>query len=131
MSKQTKEPPLATAKLRHTRISPQKARLVLGLIRGKQIEPAMNILAFNRTKGAKLMHKLLQSAVANAQEKGGIDVDDLWVTGGYVDMGKVMKRFIPRAQGRATPIRKPSSHITIELGTQDSSSTGKGAGRGA
>lgn len=107
---------VASATLRHVRIPPQKVRLVLDLVKGKQLEPALNAVQFHPTKGGRLVYKLLRSAMANAQEKGGVDVDQLWVTGGHVDMGKTMRRFLPRAQGRATPIRKRSSHITIQLG---------------
>ncbi len=104
------------ATLSHARISPQKARLVVDLIRGKQIEPALQILQFSPKKAAVLCTKLLRSAISNAKEHGGIDLDDLWVLGGQVDMGRTMKRWMPRAQGRATPIRKRSSHITLTVG---------------
>lgn len=107
---------VAQATLKHVRVSPRKARLILGLIKGKQVEPAMQVLKFNPTKSAAAILKLLNSAVANATEKGGVDVDNLWVTEGWADMGRTLKRFRPRAQGRATPIRKRSSHITIQLG---------------
>jgi large subunit ribosomal protein L22 len=115
------ENPQVRAILRGARISPQKARLVLNLIKGRQIEPALQILQHSPKKGAKLMLHLLQSAVANARELNSrrgseIDVDNLWVTGGWIGMGTTLKRWMPRAHGRATPIRKRSSHITIVLG---------------
>jgi len=109
---------VATATLRHVRISPQKARLVLGLIRGKEVERALDILRFTPKKGARLVSKLLKSAVSNAREKGGVDVDALLVTGCWADTGRTMKRFMPRARGMATPILKRSSHITLVLGAR-------------
>ncbi len=108
--------PIATAKLSHVRISPRKARLVVNLIKGKQVDPALTILKFSSKKGAKLAYGLLMGAVANAREKQGVDVDKLWVTGGSVDQGRTIKRYMPRARGTATPIRKRSSHITLEVG---------------
>lgn len=107
---------VAKASLRHVRISPQKARLIINLIRGKQVEPALQILQYSPKKGAALASKLLKSAIANAREGSGADVDRLWVTGGYVDAGRIMKRYMPRAQGRANLIMKRSSHITILVG---------------
>jgi large subunit ribosomal protein L22 len=106
---------VASATLRHVRVSAQKARLVINMIKGKQLEPALQILKFSPKKTAGFAEKLLKSAMANAQENGA-DLDKLWITGGWVDMGRTLKRFMPRAQGRATPIRKRSSHITIQLG---------------
>jgi large subunit ribosomal protein L22 len=107
---------VATATLRHIRMSPRKARLVVDLIRGKQVEPALAILKFSPKKGAKLAHKLLQSAIANAREQARADVDRLWVTRSWVDEGRTLKRFMPAAHGRASPIRKRSSHMTIVVG---------------
>ncbi len=97
-------------------MSPRKARLVIDLIRGKQVEPALAILRFSPKKGAKAAYKLLQSAIANAREHARADVDRLWVTKGWVDEGKTLKRYMPAAHGRANPIRKRSSHMTIVLG---------------
>ena len=106
---------VASATLRNVRVSAQKARLVINMIKGKQLEPALQILRFSPKKTAGFAEKLLKSAMANAQEKGA-DLDKLWIVGGWVDMGRTLKRFMPRAQGRATPIRKRSSHITLQLG---------------
>lgn len=107
---------VARATLKEVRIAPRKCRLVLNMIKGKEIDPALSILKHSPKKAARLIEKLLQSAVANASVDKSIDVDDLLITGGSVDMGKTLKRIMPRAQGRATPIRKKSSHITIILG---------------
>jgi len=109
---------VASATLRHVRISPRKARLMIDLVKGKQVDPALRILDFSPKKASALGRKLLRSAIANAVEKGEVDADSLWITGGWVDMGRTMHRFMPRAQGRATPIRKRSSHITILLGSK-------------
>ncbi len=102
------------ARLRFVRMGPRKARLVADLIRGKGSEDALNILRFTKKSAAKTVGKLLKSAVANATQKK-IDVDRLYVKRVTVDQGPMMKRFMPRALGRATMIRKKTSHIQIVL----------------
>ncbi|MGA2150580.1 MAG: 50S ribosomal protein L22 [Geobacteraceae bacterium] len=105
----------ASAKLSSIRLSPRKTRLVVDMVRGKQIQDALNILRFSPQPSAKLISKLLGSAVANAEQKGVADVDRLFVKTIFVDGGAVMKRFLPRAMGRASKIRKPTSHISVVL----------------
>ena len=105
----------AQAKLRNVRLSPRKTRLVVDMIRGKGIQDALNILKFSPQKSAPVVSKLLRSAVANAEQKGVSDVDKLFVKTIMVDQGPVLRRFMPRAQGRASRIRKPTSHITVVL----------------
>ncbi|NQU13689.1 MAG: 50S ribosomal protein L22 [Desulfobacteraceae bacterium] len=100
---------------RFVRISPRKIRLVMDRIRGKKVEEALNILSFAPQKGARILKKLLDSAVANASENSGLDVDTLYVIRIYADEGPTLKRWRPRAQGRATRIRKRTSHLTIAL----------------
>ena len=117
MKKKSQEDKFVTsAILRHVRISPRKARLVVNMIKGKQLEPALQILRFSPKKASAFTSKLLSSLVANVKHRGGIDIDSLWVLGGKVDMGRTLKRFMPRAQGRATPLRKRSAHITLVIG---------------
>jgi large subunit ribosomal protein L22 len=89
--------------------------LVADLIRGKGSEEAVNILRFTQKAAAKIVSKLLKSAIANATQKKGIDIDRLYVKQITVDQGPMMKRFMPRALGRATTIRKKTSHIQIVL----------------
>ncbi len=103
------------AKLKYVRVGPRKARLVADLIRGKGSEEALNILSFTKKMPARVIMKLLKSAIANATQKKTVDVDRLYVKKITVDQGVTWKRFIPRAMGRATPIRKRTSHITIVL----------------
>ena len=105
----------ATAKLTSVRLSPRKTRLVVDMVRGKQIQIALNILRFSPQPSAKIVAKLLTSAVANAEQKGVSDVDRLFVKTIQVDGGAVLKRFVPRAMGRASRIRKPTSHISVVL----------------
>lgn len=107
---------VAKASLRDVRISPRKARLAVDMIKGRQVEFALRSLEFSPKKSAELTRKLLNSAIANAREQKRADVDSLWVTAGWVDMGKVSTQFMPRAQGRASPIKKRTSHITLILG---------------
>ncbi len=106
---------LSKARVRQVRVSPRKARLVADLIRGEQVEEALRILAVNVKKSSPIFKKAIESAVYSAKEEGA-DVDRLHVTRVTVDMGKTLKRFIPRAQGRASSIRKRSSQLTVELG---------------
>jgi large subunit ribosomal protein L22 len=96
-------------------MSPRKARLVADLIRGKKSDEALNILIFTRKAAARILIKLLKSAIANATQKKTIDVDRLYVKKITVDQGPTMKRFTPRALGRATTIRKRTSHIHMIL----------------
>jgi large subunit ribosomal protein L22 len=103
----------AVAKLKYVRLSPQKSRLVVDLVRGKGVQDALNILRFSPNKAASVVLKLVNSAIANAEQKGVADVDQLFVKEITVDGGPVLRRFLPRAQGRATRIRKPTSHIRV------------------
>ncbi|MFP8966413.1 50S ribosomal protein L22 [Pokkaliibacter sp. CJK22405] len=105
----------AVAKLTGARLSAQKARLVADLIRGKSIDEALNILAFSTKKGAHIVKKVLESAVANAEHNEGADVDELKVATIMVDEGPTMKRIMPRAKGRADRIMKRTCHITIKV----------------
>lgn len=105
----------SSAKLTFARISPRKTRLVVDMIRGRQIQAALNILKYSPQPSAKLISTLLKSAVANAEQKGVSDVDKLYVKTIYVNAGTVLKRFLPRAMGRASRIRKPTSHIQVVL----------------
>jgi large subunit ribosomal protein L22 len=105
----------SSAKLTSVRLSPRKTRLVADLVRGKVIQEALNTLRFLPQPSAKLVSKLLNSAVANAEQKGVSDVDALFVKSIYVDGGSVLKRYLPRAMGRASKIRKPTSHISVTL----------------
>lgn len=98
---------------RNARISPRKARLSADLIRGKKVEHALNILEFDNRRSSHFVRKVLQSAVANASEQGGIDPMDLSVSASYVDEGLVIKRFRASARGRAQPVMKRCSHITV------------------
>ena len=98
---------------RNVRISPRKARLVADLIRGKQVEEALLILRFTPKKASSIFAKTLRSAIANATDTQNVDPDELYVKSVYVDGGATLKRFTPRAHGRATPIRKRTSHFTV------------------
>jgi large subunit ribosomal protein L22 len=105
-----------TAILKGVHLSPQKARLVADLVRGKKVDHALNILAFTPKKGAELIKKVVESAIANAEHNNGADVDTLKVTSIYIDKGIVLKRIRPRAKGRAGRIIKPTCHIHVTVG---------------
>jgi large subunit ribosomal protein L22 len=103
------------AVLRGARLSAQKGRLIAGLIRGKSVAEALDILTFCPKKGAELVKKVLESAIANAEHNNGADVDELAVTTVFIDEGVTMKRISPRAKGRADRILKRTSHITVQV----------------
>jgi large subunit ribosomal protein L22 len=105
----------AMAKLRMLRTSPQKLNLVAGLIRGKKVEKALNDLTFSKKRIAVDVKKCLQSAIANAENNHGLDVDELVVAEAYVGKNLVMKRGRPRARGRFGRIMKPFSELTIKV----------------
>ena len=103
------------AKLKGARMSAQKARLVADQVRGKSVESALEILQFSTKKGADIIKKVLESAIANAEHNDGADVDELKVSTIFVDEGMTMKRIKPRAKGRADRIFKRSCHITVKV----------------
>ena len=114
----------ATAKLRSVRITPQKARRVVDLIRGKSAEEALALMKFAPQAAALPVNKLIASAVANARQKADaanvrFDEGDLIISAAFVDEGATMKRFMPRAQGRSAQILKRTSHITVVVSTPD------------
>ncbi|WP_019181723.1 50S ribosomal protein L22 [Microbacterium yannicii] len=112
------------ARVRHIRVTPQKARRVVALIKGKQAEEALAILKFAPQGASEPIYKLVASAIANARVKADkdsefLDEQDLYVKNAYVDEGTTLKRFQPRAQGRAFQIKKRTSHITVVLSTPE------------
>lgn len=101
------------AKLTYARISPQKCRLVADQIRGLPVEKALQLLAFSPKKGAEIVKKVLESAIANAEHNDGADIDELKVSSIFVDQGPTLKRMRARAKGRGNRILKRTSHITV------------------
>ncbi|MDL1970057.1 MAG: 50S ribosomal protein L22 [Candidatus Desulfofervidaceae bacterium] len=105
----------ARAVARYIRISPRKVRLVIDLVRGKKVEEALAMLEFTPKRAARVVSKLIKSAVANAEQNPDVDVDNLYIKRIYADSGPILKRIRPRAVGRAYLIRKRTSHITVIL----------------
>lgn len=107
---------ISTAIGKYMRVSPRKARPVADLVRGKNVEEAMNILKFSPKKASKIIASVIKSAIANAEEnKNYRDISKLKVSEIKIDNGPFLKRYIPRAYGRATPIKRRTSHITVVL----------------
>ncbi len=102
--------------LRGVRLSAQKGRLVADLVRGKKVDHALSILAFSPKKGAVIIKKVLESAIANAEHNDGADIDTLKVKTIYVEKGTILKRFTARAKGRGNRISKPTCHIFLTVG---------------
>ena len=105
----------STAKARYVRIAPRKVRLVMDMVRGKPVEDALNTLGLVRKSASPILVKVIKSALANAENNHDMDTDGLVIKEAYVDEGPTLKRFMPRAMGRATMIRKRTSHITVVL----------------
>jgi large subunit ribosomal protein L22 len=103
----------ARAVVRHVRMSPRKMRIIADRVRGKNIDEAMALLKLMPKKGAVIIRKLLISAVANAEHKGEVDVDNLVVRDCSVDNGPILKRWMPRSMGRANRIQHRTSHVTV------------------
>jgi large subunit ribosomal protein L22 len=106
------------ASLRGVRLSAQKGRLVADLIRGLAVDKALNVLAFSPKKGARIIKKVLESAIANAEHNDGADIDELKVQTIFVEQGSMLKRFQARAKGRGNRINKHSCHIFITVGDE-------------
>ena len=104
------------ATLRGVRLSAQKGRLVADQIRGMPVGRALDLLAFSPKKGARIIRKVLESAIANAEHNDGADIDELRVTSIYVEQGATLKRFTARAKGRGNRISKPTAHIYVSVG---------------
>ena len=105
-----------SAKLRHARISPQKCRLVADMVRGQPVGQALQVLAYTPKKGARLVRKVLESAIANAEHNLGADVDELKVARIEVDTAPVLKRFHARAKGRGNRVLKHTCHVFLTVG---------------
>ena len=105
-----------TATLRGVRLSAQKGRLVADQIRGMAVDKALNVLAFSPKKGATIIKKVLESAIANAEHNDGADIDELKVKTIYVEQGTTLKRFTARAKGRGNRISKPTCHVYVTVG---------------
>lgn len=104
-----------SARLSNIQISAQKSRLVADQIRGLPVEKAINLLRFSTKKAARIIHKVLESAIANAEQNEGLDVDELKVSTVFVDEGRTQKRTKSRAKGRANRILKRACHITVKV----------------
>jgi len=107
------------AQAKYIRQSPYKVRRVLDLVRGLPVDEARNVLTLTDRRAASTVRKVLESAVANAEHNHALDGDELFVAEAYADEGPTLKRFRPRARGRATPIRKRTSHITIVVAEKE------------
>jgi large subunit ribosomal protein L22 len=105
-----------SAKLRGVRLSAQKGRLVADLIRGKKVDAALNILTFSPKKGAVIIKKVLESAIANAEHNDGADIDELRIMTITVDKATSLRRFTARAKGRGNQIEKQTCHIAVTVG---------------
>ena len=107
------ETQVARASARYLRVSPRKARRIIDIVRGTKASEALDVLKFDEHAASEDVYKVVASAIANAEHNQRLDPDTLWISEAYVDEGPTLKRFRPRAQGRAYRIRKRTSHVTV------------------
>jgi len=103
---------------KNVRIAPRKARVVVDMVRGEYVDNALRALKFTNRKAARVLEKLIESGLSNMENVGGWDIDEVRVVNAYVNEGPTMRRYLPRAMGRATRIRKRTSHIHLELDSE-------------
>jgi large subunit ribosomal protein L22 len=120
--------PSARAQARYSRMGPRKARRVIDLVRGMKAADALDVLKFDPHAASEDVYKVVASAIANAEHNEHLDRDALWISEAYVDEGPTLKRFRPRAQGRAYRVRKRTSHITVVVEAREQTPRGRGAG---
>jgi large subunit ribosomal protein L22 len=119
------ETQIARASARYLRVSPRKARRIIDIVRGTKASEALDVLRFDEHAASEDVYKVVASAVANAEHNQRLDPDSLWISEAFVDEGPTLKRFRPRAQGRAYRIRKRTSHVTVVVESRESTgSTG-------
>jgi len=119
----------ARASARYLRVSPRKARRIIDIVRGTKASEALDVLRFDEHAASEDVYKVVASAVANAEHNQRLDRDSLWIAEAFVDEGPTLKRFRPRAQGRAYRIRKRTSHVTVVVESRDTASAAPSAGR--
>jgi large subunit ribosomal protein L22 len=126
------ESQIARASARYLRVSPRKARRIIDIVRGTKATQALDVLKFDEHAASEDVYKVVASAIANAEHNQRLDPDTLWISEAYVDEGPTLKRFRPRAQGRAYRIRKRTSHVTVVVESRTpASSAATGATSGA
>ena len=114
------ESQVARASARYLRVSPRKARRIIDIVRGTKVTEALDVLRFDEHAASEDVYKVVASAIANAEHNQRLDPDTLWISEAYVDEGPTLKRFRPRAQGRAYRIRKRTSHVTVVVESRES-----------
>ncbi|HSP38084.1 MAG TPA: 50S ribosomal protein L22 [Frankiaceae bacterium] len=120
---------MARASARYLRVSPRKARRIIDIVRGTKVTQALDVLRFDEHAASEDVYKVVASAVANAEHNQRLDRESLWISEAFVDEGPTLKRFRPRAQGRAYRIRKRTSHVTVVVESRSGAGTAAGSAR--
>jgi large subunit ribosomal protein L22 len=123
------ETQVARASARYLRVSPRKARRIIDIVRGTKVTEALDVLRFDEHAASEDVYKVVASAAANAEHNQRLDRESLWISEAFVDEGPTLKRFRPRAQGRAYRIRKRTSHVTVVVESRESAAAGAAGNR--